>query len=83
MDESLERLFQLLSIPSISTDPAYDRDCRRAAEWLKEDLAALAESPAVRDLSRSAADASIRRLLRILTEDGPPEAPLRAEAPDA
>ena len=44
-------------------------------------LEALVDDPAFRDGSRAAADASIRRLLRILEEDGGPEGPLRAEAP--
>jgi acetylornithine deacetylase/succinyl-diaminopimelate desuccinylase-like protein len=41
LDASVERLFQWLRIPSISTDPAYAGDCRAAAEWLKADLAEL------------------------------------------
>ena len=49
LDESLERLFALLRIPSISTDPAFDAECRRAAAWLKEDLAALGFLAEVRD----------------------------------
>lgn len=42
---------------------------------------ALVDDTAFRDRSREGADASIRRLLRILQEDGAPEGPLRAEAP--
>ena len=33
-----ERLLDLLRIPSISTDPAFDADCDRAADWLVRDL---------------------------------------------
>jgi acetylornithine deacetylase/succinyl-diaminopimelate desuccinylase-like protein len=38
LDASLERLKALLRIRSISTDPAYAGDCRKAAEWLVADL---------------------------------------------
>ena len=38
LDASVERLKELLRIPSISTDPAYAGDCRKAAEWLVADL---------------------------------------------
>ncbi|RIY00726.1 dipeptidase [Aureimonas flava] len=41
LDRSVERLQDLLRIPSISTDPAYAPECRRAAEWLAGDLEAI------------------------------------------
>lgn len=43
-----ERLFQLLRIPSISTDPAFAADCARAADWLAADLAAIGFDAAAR-----------------------------------
>ncbi|NEX44855.1 M20/M25/M40 family metallo-hydrolase [Pseudotabrizicola algicola] len=41
LDQSVNRLLDLLRIPSISTDPAYKSDCARAADWLVEDLKTL------------------------------------------
>ena len=41
LDASVDRLFDLLRIPSISTDPAFAADCQRAAEWLVDDLKSL------------------------------------------
>lgn len=38
---ALDRLFALLRIKSISTDPAFAPECRRAAEWLRDDLRSL------------------------------------------
>jgi acetylornithine deacetylase/succinyl-diaminopimelate desuccinylase-like protein len=49
LDASLERLFGLLAIPSISTDPAYAADVRRAAEWLVQDLRSIGFEASVRD----------------------------------
>ncbi|MCP5815718.1 hypothetical protein NL365_27435, partial [Klebsiella pneumoniae] len=41
LDASVARLSSWLEIPSIATDPAYDADTRRAAEWLRADLESL------------------------------------------
>ena len=38
IEEATHHLFELLKIPSISTDPAYKKDCAIAADWLVEDL---------------------------------------------
>lgn len=38
LDASLERLTALIAIKSISTDPAYAAECKRAADWLVADL---------------------------------------------
>ncbi len=38
---ALDRLMDLLRIPSISTDPAFKPDCDRAADWLVADLAGI------------------------------------------
>jgi acetylornithine deacetylase/succinyl-diaminopimelate desuccinylase-like protein len=40
-DASLERLFALLRIPSISTDPAYDADVKKTAAHIHGDLESL------------------------------------------
>ncbi len=49
LEASLERLFALLRIPSISTQPRHAPDCARAAEWLCSDLASLGLEASVRE----------------------------------
>ena len=41
LPDATERLLELLRIPSISTDPAYQGDCQTAADWLVADLQSL------------------------------------------
>ena len=41
LPQSLDRLMDLLRIPSVSTDPAFKPDCARAADWLVADLQSL------------------------------------------
>jgi acetylornithine deacetylase/succinyl-diaminopimelate desuccinylase-like protein len=48
LDASLDRLSDFLRIPSISTDPKWKKDCAKAADWLKKDLASLGFSATVR-----------------------------------
>ena len=43
-DNSLERLFALLRIKSISADPAFAGDCKAAADHLAKDIATLGRS---------------------------------------
>ncbi len=49
LSAAIERLFDLVRIKSISTDPAFKADCRKAAEWLVEDLKTLGFEASVRD----------------------------------
>jgi acetylornithine deacetylase/succinyl-diaminopimelate desuccinylase-like protein len=45
---ALDRLFALLRIKSISTDPAYAADCRACADWHAADLASIGFTAAAR-----------------------------------
>src|SRR6476659_1002329 len=47
-DNSLERLFSLLRIKSISGDPAFAGDCKAAADHLARDIASLGFATEVR-----------------------------------
>lgn len=49
LEASLERLFSLLRIQSISTDPDYAAECRKAAEWLAGQLVSIGFNAGVRD----------------------------------
>jgi acetylornithine deacetylase/succinyl-diaminopimelate desuccinylase-like protein len=48
-EAAVERLGELIAIPSVSTDPAYGGDVRRAAEWLAEQLRELGFEASLRD----------------------------------
>ena len=47
-DNSLERLFALLRIKSISADPAFAEDCKKAADHLATDIGTIGFSAEVR-----------------------------------
>ncbi|NLS20972.1 M20/M25/M40 family metallo-hydrolase [Rhizobium sp. P40RR-XXII] len=49
LPSSLDNLFELLRIKSISTDPDYKVECRKAAEWLVAYLNSLGFTASVRD----------------------------------
>ena len=49
LPSSLDNLFELLRIKSISTDPDYKTECRKAAEWLVTYLNSLGFRASVRD----------------------------------
>jgi acetylornithine deacetylase/succinyl-diaminopimelate desuccinylase-like protein len=48
LPKSLDRLFDLVRIKSISTDPAFKAECRKAAEWLVAELNSLGFTASVR-----------------------------------
>ncbi len=51
LDNSISRLFDLLRIKSISTDPAFSGECRKAADWLAAALQEIGFDASVRDTS--------------------------------
>jgi acetylornithine deacetylase/succinyl-diaminopimelate desuccinylase-like protein len=46
--DSLKHLFDILRIPSISTDPAYKANCQSAADWLVNELRSMGFDAAAR-----------------------------------
>ena len=48
LDTSLEKLFDLVRIPSISTDPKYNDDCQKTAQYLSDYLNELGFDASVR-----------------------------------
>jgi acetylornithine deacetylase/succinyl-diaminopimelate desuccinylase-like protein len=48
LDSALGRLFKLVEIPSVSTDPAYAGECVKAAEWLANELRGIGCKASVR-----------------------------------
>ena len=48
LPEAVDRLMELLRIPSVSTDPAYAEACGKAAAWLVDDLKELGFDASVR-----------------------------------
>ncbi|UMM63175.1 dipeptidase [Aristophania vespae] len=54
LDHALERLKDLLKIPSISTQQKHRGDCRKAAEWLRNELETLGFDANLRDVSWAA-----------------------------
>lgn len=49
LDDSLSRLFDLLRIKSISTDPEFKSECHSAAEWLAGELNGIGFEASVRE----------------------------------
>lgn len=49
IDNSVSRLFDLVRIPSISTDPKYKGECRKAGQWIVDELTALGFDASLRD----------------------------------
>lgn len=52
LDSAIERLFELVRIESVSTDPAYADECRKAADWHATDLRTIGFEARVADTPR-------------------------------
>ncbi|QQX92471.1 M20/M25/M40 family metallo-hydrolase [Gluconobacter sphaericus] len=50
LDTSVSRLFEILRIPSISTQPTHAADCRKAADWMRKELEQLGMKAEIRDV---------------------------------
>ena len=61
LESSLERMFALCRIKSISTDPAYKQECARAASWLSDYLASLGFDASVRPTVTSSSSTNVSR----------------------
>ncbi len=48
LEQSIERLFEFLRIPSVSTDPAFKDHCRIAAEYVAENLSSIGLQTSIR-----------------------------------
>src|SRR5262245_6919469 len=49
LDASIDRMFDLVRIASVSTDPAFKPECRKTAETIAADLTSLGFDTSVRD----------------------------------
>ena len=49
LPDALDRLFDLLRIQSISTDPAFKQECRKAGSWLVDQLTEIGFEASLRD----------------------------------
>ncbi len=81
---ALARLFELLAIPSVSTDPAFKSACAKAAQWLVDELASLGFEASLRETAghpmvlahRKAAEAAAPHVLFYGHYDVQPADPL-------
>ena len=66
-ENSVARLSEFLRIPSISTDPSYDAETRRAADWVAAELAGIGFDASVRSTNGHP--------IVVAHHDGPADAP--------